>query len=389
MRIAQVSFGHIDVILPLFKHLQYSDLDVDLYLCFSLNRKSESILDFTDKTVSIGFSDYKKTRELLGEEINKYVGDISKVKFFIFHNLKLRSVRNVFLTFRLSRKLRNYDIIHFNGTNGVLPLLILLLRKKRLVFTIHDIRSHSGERTRFNFAEKFNDYLVKSSYPIIIHNRQDYNFLANNFSGKAGKFNFIPFGVLDVYHGFKNKSVIAPSSDLLFFGRISPYKGIEYLVSAIELLKKRGLSVRTIIAGHGSVYFNTEKFAELNIILINNYITNEYLVSLIENTKIIVCPYTDATQSGVVMTAFAFNKAVIASDVGSFSELINDGLNGFLVPPKDINALALKIEKAVTDPILLEQMQFFIQSLATSGDYSWPHITMKLRELYFSFFSDQ
>ena len=83
-KIAIISFGHVDVILPLFKNLENTFLNIDLLFCFSLNWKSESILDFTDKPITTGFTDYKKTEELLGIEIKNYLGDISKVKFFIF-----------------------------------------------------------------------------------------------------------------------------------------------------------------------------------------------------------------------------------------------------------------------------------------------------------------
>jgi len=382
MKIALVSFGHADVILPLFKNLRQKGVEVELTFCFALNRKYESIVDFTDINTDTGFLPKEKTEEILPPGIKKYLTDISTVSFFIFYNLKLRSFRNFGLSFSLIKKLKNYDIIHFNGTNGVLPILIFLLRKKRLVFTIHDIIGHSGEKKRFNFAERLNKYIINSKYPLIVQNLQDYKFLNQKYSEISPKFKFIPFGVLDVYREFKNNKVTAPSSDLLFFGRISPYKGIEYLISAIEILKSKGITINAVIAGNGPVNFKTDHLEGLNIVLINRYINNEELVALIEHTKVVVCPYTDATQSGVVMTAFAFNKPVIASSVGSFTEVIKDGITGFLVPPKDSNALATKIEQLISDPDLLEKMQHNIQSITTIGEYSWSQISMKMQELY-------
>jgi glycosyltransferase involved in cell wall biosynthesis len=419
MKIALVCFGHTDVVLPLYKNLKQNRVDVDLIFCFALNRKSESVLNFEDMEIATGFLSVKKIEEVLSKEMKTYLGDISSVKLFIYHNLKLRSFRNFLLSFKLVNKLKKYDVIHFNGTNGVLPILISLLRKKKLIFTIHDIHSHSGERTRFNFAEKLNEYVIKSKYPLIVQNLPDYEYLTQqscevpykggiraldnkfkicykkltNFricykalkkkdSSIAEKIKFIPFGVLDIYREFKeieNKNSI---SDILLFGRISPYKGIEYLITAIEKMKERGILLKTIIAGNGEVYFNTSKFAELGIMLINRYIPNAELVSLISGTKIVICPYTDATQSGVVMTAFAFNKPVIASDVGGFPEVIKDGITGFLVPPKDSDALASKIALLISDSNLLKKMSENIQKKYSSGEYSWQHIAMKIGELY-------
>ena len=205
MKVAIVSFGHVDVVLPLLKHLQGSSVIVDLYLCFSLNRKSESILDFSDKTIPTGFTNDKKTEELLGPEIIKYLGDKTKVQFFIFYNQKLRSVRNIFLSKTLTDRLKLYDIVHFNGTNGILPILIYLLRKKKLIFTIHDLQSHSGESTRFNFAEKLNEFILRSKYPVIVQNVQDLEKLKNEYFEVKDKFKFIPFGETEIYREFEKE----------------------------------------------------------------------------------------------------------------------------------------------------------------------------------------
>lgn len=389
MKIALVSFGYSDSIIPLFKHLKYKAIEIDLIFCYSLNRKSDSILNFTDKKISTGFLSEDKIKEILPEGIKKYLSDISSVKFFVFHNLKLRSFKNFLLSLSLVKKLKTYNIIHFNGSNGILSLLIFLLRKKKLVFTIHDIHSHSGEKARFNFAEKLNKFLIKSKYPLIVQNKLDYKYLNQKYPKISEKFKFIPFGVLDIFREFKTLTNETPLSDLLFFGRISQYKGIEYLLDAIRGLNSQGIMLKTIIAGQGDTYFKKDDLGKLGVKLINRYIPNEELVALIEGTKIVICPYTDATQSGVVMTAFAFNKPVIASDVGNFHEIVKDGITGFLVRPKDSDALALKIAQIISDTTLLEQMQTNIQSNTTSGEYSWSQIAIKMKELYASILSER
>ena len=108
------------------------------------------------------------------------------------------------------------------------------------------------------------------------------------------------------------------------------------------------------------------------------------MIALIENTKVVVCPYTDETQSGVVMTAFAFNKPVIASNLGSFSEVIKDGITGFLVPPQDSDVLASRINMLISNPVLIEQMRNNIFGIATSGEYSWVQIGNNMQKLYSS-----
>lgn len=384
MKVAIVSFGHADVILPLFKRLLDSTFDVHLYFCFSMNRKSESVLDFSRIAISTGFTKTEKTEELLGTEINNYLGKSKKVQFFIYHNQKLRSARNIFLSFKLAERLKQYDIIHFNGINGVLPVLIYLLNKKKLIFSIHDVRSHSGERTKFNFGEKLIAFIIKSNYLVIVHNLSDFRKLFDNNPFKKDNFHFLPFGELEVYREFKSDSVEPVSSDLLFFGRISPYKGLNYLIDALKLLKSENLRIKTVIAGGGEICFQNEGLSDLGILIMNKHIPNNELVSLIEHTKIVVCPYTDATQSGVVMTAFAFNKPVLASNAGNFPEVIKDGTTGALISPLTADEMAKKLKLLLGRKDLLDQMSINIKKFKNDSEYSWDTISQRTLALYAS-----
>lgn len=383
MKIALVSFGHTDVVLPLYKKLKQNKGDVDLIFCFALNRKSESVINFEEKEIATGYLPVEKVNEILSNQIYNYLEDISTVHFFIYYNLKLRSLRNLFLSIKLVQKLEKYDIIHFNGTNAVLPQLIFLLRKKNLVFTIHDIKSHSGEKTKYNFAEKINTYIIKSKYPLIVQNLSDLRYLKTEYPRVAGKLHYIPFGVLEIYRQFKRKENKIPRSSILLFGRISPYKGIDYLLMALEELAAKGIHLNTVIAGQGKIDFNVEIYKKLDIALINRNLSNEELVGLIQSTKIVICPYTDATQSGVVMTAFAFYKPVIASNVGGFKDIITTGYNGVLIPPRDSKALALAIENLIRDDATLDLMSRNIAEFENvNPDFCWERIAYKLDQLY-------
>jgi glycosyltransferase involved in cell wall biosynthesis len=96
-----------------------------------------------------------------------------------------------------------------------------------------------------------------------------------------------------------------------------------------------------------------------------------------------VCPYTDATQSGVAMTAFALGKPVIASNVGGFMDVINTGHNGILIPPKDSIALANAIELLITDENKLTNMSNNVAYFEkTNKNFSWQAIVKKLVSLY-------
>ena len=69
-----------------------------------------------------------------------------------------------------------------------------------------------------------------------------------------------------------------------------------------------------------------------------------------------VCPYIDATQSGVVMSAFALNKPVVATKVGALPTMVKNGQYGTIVPPKDVATLASAINTLIENPQKIEAM---------------------------------
>ena len=79
-------------------------------------------------------------------------------------------------------------------------------------------------------------------------------------------------------------------------------------------------------------------------------------------------PFTDATQSGVIMTSYSLCKPVIATKVGGLTEMIDNGKSGILVPPKDIKALANAIINLLQDNKLYIDMQQYIKKQYYNGD---------------------
>jgi glycosyltransferase involved in cell wall biosynthesis len=385
MKASILSFGHVDVILPLANQLA-NDIDLELVLVFAQNKKKESVINFEQISVRTGFLDEDVVKIILGERILSYLNPKLKVRIFIYSNLKLRSFKNFLLSIRFSCYLRQFDLIHINGQNAVVPLMTLLLIKKRFVFSIHDLQEHSSERKRqrMSFNETNNRFILKSRHQVILQNKSAFNFACSKYSRSNNTINYLPFGELDIYTQFLPKDLNPEfKSDILFFGRISAYKGIEYLIEAFRIVKKNYPNLKLIIAGSGKLYFESNLADnDSSVKVINRYITNEELASLISQTRIIVCPYTDATQSGVAMTAFAFNKPVIATDTGGFPDIIIPGKTGFLVPVRDAENLANAIIKILQNPFLEKELSEKIRNFMQTSEFSWASITQKMQSIY-------
>ena len=95
---------------------------------------------------------------------------------------------------------------------------------------------------------------------------------------------------------------------------------------------------------------------EDNFEILNTYIPDDQVAHLFERAAVIVLPYTDASQSGVIPVAYSFKKPVIASSVGSLPEVVDDGKTGFIIPPHNSERLAESAIILLSDEKLRKEM---------------------------------
>jgi len=119
----------------------------------------------------------------------------------------------------------------------------------------------------------------------------------------------------------------------------------------------------------------------------DNFIVHNYRIpykegaELFQRCSVVVLPYIDASQSGVIPTAYGFKKPIVVTDVGSIPEIVDDGVTGFIVPPRNTEALADAIVKLLEDEDLRKQMgESAYKKLKT--DLSWDKIAEKTIEVY-------
>ena len=77
---------------------------------------------------------------------------------------------------------------------------------------------------------------------------------------------------------------------------------------------------------------------------------------MFRRASVVALPYVDASQSAVIPVAYTFGKPVVATTVGGLPELVEDGRTGFLVPPRDEQALADAVVRLLRDRELRHQL---------------------------------
>jgi glycosyltransferase involved in cell wall biosynthesis len=295
--------------------------------------------------------------ELLTKEsydhLKNYFDGAASVHFVIHPHRTGFSYKTLQASTNVWRYIKQFkpDIIHFETFGlrafGMLPYLPSF---KNVCISIHDPVPHSGEdnwkvalpRTFFFNMPVKKKFLFYSQFA-----RKQFEDHYKKRKSQKAVLQMSPYGYL--------RNLVTEEETekkhILFFGRLSQYKGIDDLLQAMPEVFREFPDEQLIIAGKrhpgfdiNDNFLNTYKN---NIRLIEKHIPNDELATLIKQAKFIVCPYKDATQSGVLMTAFGLNTPVIATNVGSFPEFIQENVNGLMVPPNDPQQLAEGIRFAL------------------------------------------
>ncbi len=175
---------------------------------------------------------------------------------------------------------------------------------------------------------------------------------------------------------------------VLFFGLLSPSKGLDDLIDAFALARST-CNAKLVIAGYPTKHINmtelrariSELGIEDDVIIDARYIPLEQVRPLMELATIVVYPYISSTQSGALQVAYTFGKPIIATNVGGLPEAIDDSKSGFLVPVHSPTELADKIVTMINDPDLVEQMGAYARHLSETR-YGWATVAQKIKGIY-------
>jgi glycosyltransferase involved in cell wall biosynthesis len=268
-------------------------------------------------------------------------------------------------------------------------------RGSRIVLTVHDLLPHdTGEAYRRTFAG-----LYQAVDAIICHSDHIKARLEAEFSVPEQKISVIPHGPFfyDLSAAGEEQTLqrfkLEPDKLLVLWqGIIFPYKGIDLLLRSWQRVEASVDDACLVIAGTGAPELLDqirEQVKDLDLKRVKmhfRFISTEELVALYRAASVVVYPYRAITTSGALATGLALGKAIVASDLPVFRELLTNRENAFLVDPGDSAALAGALIHLLQDRALREQFAQKVREM-NFGDQSWLFIAKKTIEAYESVLS--
>lgn len=346
MKIAFITTYFLESTVPLMKHMGMLGYETDLFLFCYQGGVGQPTYEY-DKPFKgnkiIKQNKHHVIYQYLQKESNIYqVPFYSPSKRRFLHYIKSKIAEQI--VFRnLFKMLDAYDVIYVIVNEPHDAKLCKKLKAEgynHVIVAYHEVvDNHIGEKNLKQVVKE----TVSLGYPIVTFSNHTQKELCE-ISGN-NNINTIYFGPFETYKLYSSSKPIIKQQYILFIGMIRPYKGLSFLYNTIcnQNINK---SYKIVVAGYGQDPVLDKIKKDERFVVINKFLNSQEFINLVQYATCVVCPYVSGSQSGITQTAMVYGIPVVATNVGAFSEFIEEGKNGYLVEygnEEDLGAAICKI----------------------------------------------
>lgn len=258
----------------------------------------------------------------------------------------------------------------------VLKTIRFISPRTKIFLTVHNLYPHnSSESRRIAYRNRFSK-VQRCIDKYILHLEVSRKEFCQIFSIDESRTIVIPHGIFEPKGYIVRSHKCSEKLNLIMYGNQSYYKGTDILVDALNLLPRDCQEkIHTTIVGKIALdYYGSlkNKAKTINVEWIPEFVSNDILYKKIEESDVIVIPYREISQSGVLLLALSFKRAIIASDLPSFRETLSGIGKEFFFKTGSAESLAKSIEWSVNHPTKLDDFACSTENLLDC--YSWNSI---------------
>lgn len=257
---------------------------------------------------------------------------------------------------QMRRRLRDYLAVH--GVHAVVdmmphvwsPFLVSAIKDAgaRYLPIVHDVDPHPGDVTG----------LVTGWTRSVLGHADQIITLSATVSDRLGKLGIVPASSIstvflpDLIYASSRRTEVAVDAGplrLLFLGRIMAYKGLSIFLDAVDDLRARGLTVEAGVFGEGHLGADAERLRHPDTEVVNRWLTEPEIADAMARYHVVVASHIEASQSGVVATAFGACRPVVVTPVGGLVDQVEDGVTGMIAESVTGAAVADAVRRLTSD----------------------------------------
>lgn len=279
---------------------------------------------------------------------------------------------------RYARYARAADVVHFQWLT-VQPLDVHLLPRSPLVLTAHDVLPREPRPGQRDAQRR----LYERVEAVVVHSEHGAARLRDELGVDPARVHVIPHGAFTHFAEADDVAPLPPdlaATDkpvVLCFGLMRPYKGIDVLLEAWQGIDDAELWV---VGLPKMDIAPLRAAAPPSVRFVPRFVADRELPAFFRRADLVVLPYREIDQSGVLFTALAFGAPLLLTDVGGFPEVAATGA-AELVPAGDPAALHAALARLVADPAARERLAAAAREAAATT-YSWDAIAARHLALY-------
>ncbi|MBI5351468.1 MAG: glycosyltransferase family 4 protein [Chloroflexi bacterium] len=274
------------------------------------------------------------------------------------------------------------DIVHILMGPGELWIAVLacLIRDIPVVSTMIIPKPNLGESLPAPIPWIIAKLLTLGSDIVIVNGRDQVELVSRLYKVQVNKLAFIPLGPRIAALKWADTNPQEEPGMILFPGKAQPRKGLEYLIRAQPKITACVPHARIVVAAHGEEIERCKAMIEdeSKFEIHDGFLTGADLAGYFQRASLVALPYLTASTSGLLNTAYVFGKPVVATQVGSLPEYVENGVTGLLVPPADADQLADAIIRLLSDEGLRHQMGENARSWAITRQLFVANETLKV-----------
>ena len=340
----------------------------------SIGRKMKILLinDFTERIGGVEIYCYrlKNLLEREGHKVNFFGGqgglEGNNLRRFI------TTVFSIRYYLRIKAEIEDFkpDIIHARGfSSNISPSFLIAAKKYDIPVVVTPTLSDPYALPKITFKKPYRivSWLKAWIHQEMVKRNVDYficpsNIVAEHLKNNVG-IDSSKIGIVKHFIEWEQPAEAKnPNTrDILYVGRLSKEKGIEYLIQAMPKIKEEHPEVKLHIVGEGDLEQNLKDLASKleteDKVIFHGYVAHENLAAMYRKSSVFILPSVCKENApNAIIEAMSQGRPVITTNMGGQAELVENAVNGLLVKPGDAGDLAEKICNILNDKELAREM---------------------------------